>query len=76
MPATENIDELTSLKRSRRGTLSSVTAKRREIERLMSDPCNLQLVKSEIEKLCKFFANFRSLHDTYVSKLEDEEEVE
>ena len=76
MPATENIDELTSLKRSRRGTLSSVTAKRREIERLMSDPCNLELVKSEIEKLCKFFANFRSLHDTYVSKLEDEEEVE
>ena len=42
----------------------------------MSDPCNLELVKSEIEKLCKFFANFRSLHDTYVSKLEDEEEVE
>lgn len=68
-------ERLIRLKRSRSGTLSSITSKRRDIDKLLNDPCNIELVKSEIEKFSSLYGNFCDAHNLFHKELFDELEI-
>ena len=63
------------LKRSRGGTLSSITRKRRDIDELLSDPCNIELVKSEYDRFVTLYASFCEAHKSFHKELGGEIEI-
>ena len=67
-------EKLNHLKRSRDGFLASVTTKKNEIEGLLSNPCNLLLVRSEFEQLSLLFYKFCEAHKCFHDELQDESE--
>ena len=54
------------LKRSRGGTLSSITRNRRDIEELLSDPCNIELAKSEYDRFLTLYGSFCEAHKSSI----------
>ena len=60
------------LRNRRRGILSSITAKRREIDNLLNDVNNLDPVRVKLAELTQFFQNFVDAQNAYHSQLEDE----
>ena len=67
-------EKLNRLKRSRGDFLASVTTKKNKIEGLVSNPCNLLLMRSEFEQFTLLFYKFCEAHKLFHDELQDESE--
>ena len=66
------MERLRKLRNERGGVLSAVTAKRREIDNLLTDASNLEPVKVKLAEITLLFRKFVNTHDAYVAELVDE----
>jgi len=66
------LERLHRLKSKRSGYLSTVTARRKDIEALLADEENIELVKEKLPRFLAAFETFKDAHVTYSSHLQDE----
>ena len=68
----KRLERLYGLKNERSGYLSTVTARRKDIEALLADGENVELVKEKLSLFLAAFETFKDAHVTYSSHLQDE----
>ena len=66
------LERLHRLKNERLGYLSTVTARRKDIEALFADEENVELVKDKLPRFLAALETFKNAHVTYSLHLQDE----
>ena len=66
------IERIRELRKRRGGVLSALTAKRKEIDSLLTDENNLEAVKVKLTEITSLFQRFTDAHEEYNAALIDE----
>jgi len=67
-----SLERIRELRKKRGGVLSSLSAKWREIDNLLTDESNLEAVKMELPKIMSLFCKFAKAQHAYHAALTDE----
>ena len=67
-----SLKRIRELRKKRGGVLSSLSAKRREIDYLLTDESNLEAVKMELPKITSLYRKFVEAQHAYHAALTDE----
>ena len=67
-----SIERIRELRKKRGGVLSSLSAKRREIDNLLTDESNLEAVKIKLPEITSLFRKFAEVQHVYHAALTDE----
>ena len=67
-----SLERIRELRKKRRGVLSSLSAKRREIDNLLTDESNLEAVKIKLPEITSLFRKFAEAQHAYHAALTDE----
>ena len=66
------MERIRELRKRRGGVLSALTAKRKEIDSLLTDENNLEAVKVKLTEITSLFQRFTDAHEEYNAALIDE----
>ena len=69
-------EQIRELRKQRGGVLSSLTARRREIDSLLMDEKNLETVKAKLSEITSLFQRFVDAQDTYNAALFEENQTQ
>ena len=67
-----SLERIRELRKKRGGVLSSLSAKRREIDNLLADEVNLEAVKIKLPEITSLFRKFADAQQAYHAALTDE----
>ena len=67
-----SLERIRELRKKRGGVLSSLSAKRREIDTLLTDEVNLEAVKIKLPEITSLFRKFAEAQHAYHAALTDE----